>query len=238
MDNSQGLHWLKQTLRYGYAGVISASLWAVPLAIAGLASYQPPNGGSSPNGQAGSMGTRSGCVDNATAPLTALAPQQHVGQTISTHPTFFWYMPDMSTATVEFTLYRMGEAAEFVAVKQATLERVTGLMSYTLPTTEPALAEGQQYRWEVRVLCSAGRASSALSTGAFVERVPALATADAEQLAEAGIWYDALAIALTHNASPYWLELLDSLAQVEPPSANAAFLSQRDRLLRVIEHER
>lgn len=238
MNNSQGLHWLKQTLRYGCAGVISASLWAIPLAMAGLASYQPPNGGSSPSGQAGSMGTRSGCIGNEAVPLTALAPQQHVGQTISAHPTFFWYVPEMSAATVEFILYQLGEADEPVVIKQETLERATGLMSYTLPSAEPALVEGQPYMWQVLVLCEPGRASSALSVGAFVERVPTLPTTNAQQLAEAGIWYDALAIALANDASSYWLELLDSLAQVEPPSMDNRLLSQGDRLQRVIEQER
>ncbi|MBD1913082.1 DUF928 domain-containing protein [Leptolyngbya sp. FACHB-8] len=237
MKDLPGSQILNQVSHYYLIGLLGLSLWGAPLASLTMASGYQPQNPSSPNGPTGSTGTR-GCPAASVMPLTALAPQSHVGKTVSTYPTFFWYGPDTNSSTIGFNLYAVNEAGESELLWQETLTAMPGLMHYTLPSTAPGLVAGRQYRWEVELLCYPDRPSSLLRADAYIEVVPSVSTRGAGQLAEAGIWYDALAVALATPSTPEWLELLGSLAQLEPATTDGQTLSQRDRLQLVIDHER
>jgi hypothetical protein len=202
-----------------------------------------------PTTATGSTGTRSGCDDKAATSLTILAPQTVVGQTSSTHPTFAWYVPEGETRPLEFNLYEQDNHTQLKLIQRVEMQSTSRLMTYTLPQTQPGLIVGRQYLWQVLLLCNPERPSSALVDEASVEVVPLPATVaaslqatrdrlqQAKQFAQAGLWYDALAAALEDRSNPYWLQLLNDLAQTEPQDQAEPQLSQRDRLQQIIAVE-
>ncbi|NJL35469.1 MAG: DUF928 domain-containing protein [Leptolyngbyaceae cyanobacterium SM1_4_3] len=102
--------WLpNRALRYTAltSGALGLVLLTAPYA---LADYVPPSEPSSPQESTSSTGRRGGCDGEAETELTALAPQSYVGQTISTHPTFAWFIPDTQPFQVEFRLFEYNSA--------------------------------------------------------------------------------------------------------------------------------
>jgi len=201
---------------------------------------QPPESTQPPADPTDSPIPPSDCRDGYQ-PLTVLAPISHVGQTISTHPTFFWYSPDTAPQLAEFRLYQVSHRDQLHLLKRVPFLSSPGLMSYTLPISEAGLDEGELYLWQVQMPC--GPSGSWVAT-AYVEVVPPVEPEmDSRQLASAGIWYDALAAAIVNPDRADWLDLLASLAQaesstVETESGETEFGNQRDRLQQVIEQER
>lgn len=197
------------------------------LASPAWAGYTPPSQPSAPRGgNTTTTGRRGGCQGNESDALTVLAPASHVGQTASTHPTFAWFVPDTASIPIEFHLF--SDSGKIIYKTQ--LQSSPGMMSLALPETEPALQVGQGYRWQVTLLCNPNRPSSAIVSRAEIKVVPLPAslgtslksvtdpTAQADLLAEAGLWYDAFAtVAAQRNASLQTARqaLLTSLAEVE-----------------------
>jgi len=140
-----------------------------------------------------------------TLPLIALAPQSHVGQASSSHPTFLWYMPDAESYSVELNLYQDDDGQPGQLISSHSLQSSPGLMSFTLPDTQPGLTLGNRYIWQVAVRCH----PDSLANTAIVQlpidivALPADMAARLEQAtdsrdrvtiyATAGLWYDALA---------------------------------------------
>ena len=83
--------------------VLSLSLTVTTTAVA---KYNPPPDQRPPGGYTTSSGSRGVCGVSGGTPLTVLAPQKHVGQTTSTHPTFAWFVPDYKPLPMEFILYQ------------------------------------------------------------------------------------------------------------------------------------
>lgn len=187
----------------------------------------PPNSGSSEN--RGSGGPRGVCSTQSSRSLLAIAPQSHVGRTSSTRPTVAWYVPDAEPYDLVFQLFR-GNAADPLYDLSMTSRK--GVMTWSLPATDPALTVGETYYWRVILICDRNRPSLSARDGAELTVVaPPTTTAAANsvdyarQLAAVGIWYDALAVTLstptTAALRSLRAELLNDLAQLEASSTPA-----------------
>ena len=190
--------------------------------------YAPPNRGTPKRTQG--TGSR-GCNQSLPVSLNLLVPNDHNGQTISGHPTFYWYVSDKVSVPVEFALVQPG-VAKPLFVQQIQVEK-GGMMQVTLPKTLPELATGQKYRWSVSLVCDSNRPSNNVFVQSWIERVSANAdlTRNISALqangnptnllqeqgriyARAGLWYNALeAFFSSYTANP------------NDPSSKADFLS-------------
>jgi hypothetical protein len=141
------------------------------------------------------------CGKVATVPLTLLAPSDHIGQTISARPTFFWYLADKQTVT--FKLVEPGVRKPLLT-KTVRVEK-PGIVPLELPKDAPELALNKDYRWSIAVVCNTDENSEEGFELSFIRRVAQtpelsrqLATAKSDQsraqiYASQGLWYDALA---------------------------------------------
>ncbi|NJL67444.1 MAG: DUF928 domain-containing protein [Microcoleus sp. SM1_3_4] len=240
-------HELKRRIVYsaGIASLIlSVSLSLTPVA---LAKYTPPKNPSAPK-ETGTNTTRGGsCEANSAAALTALVPYSHVGQTISGHPTFTWFVPDRTSRPLQFRLFsRSGQA-----LYRTEMQSQPGIMSVALPANLPQLSVGQSYQWQVVLVCDRNVPSRNVVATAEIQVVEAAASLQA-QLAAAqtpqqridlyarALWYDAIAEArkaseTARNQAPV-LELLDALAGSEAQPLRD--WSDRLRQIRAIEQQR
>ena len=82
--------------------VLSLALVVTP---AVLAAYVPGDQKPVPPERRSDGGTTRGCSGGGM-PLTVLASRNYVGQTISRHPTFAWFVPrDSASKPMQFTIY-------------------------------------------------------------------------------------------------------------------------------------
>lgn len=211
---------------------------AFSIALPVWAGYNPPSQPSAPSDNITTTGRRGGCLSAETASLTAIAPLSHVGQTIASHPTFTWFVPDEQSFAIEFYLYQQQASGEQL-IYQTNRASTPGMMSLTLPVAESALQVGQRYRWQVILLCNPNSPSSALVANAEVEMTrpsaeleAALANtidpaARANLLAEFGLWYDAIAAA---NAEAQ-INLLTNLSEIEAANGSSNHSFAIDRII-------
>lgn len=234
----------------GYAVLTSGALGLFLLtAPNALADYVPPSEPSSPQESTSSTGRRGGCDGEAETELTALAPQSYVGQTISTHPTFAWFVPDSQPFQVEFRLFEYSSGHR-QPIQDVDLQSSPGIMTWSMPPEQPGLTVGQRYFWQVVVHCNPNRPSSALVAGAELEVVEILADLEMELgtasdgltrarlYGEAGLWYDAfnevLAAGQSAAARDARLSLLDDLANLEA-TTELSIQEQQARLIQIME---
>jgi Domain of Unknown Function (DUF928) len=241
-------HCLKRQTIY-YVGIaslmLSVSFWLAPVA---LAKYTPPQNPSKPK-ETGTNTTRGGsCEGDSGAVLTALVPFSHVGQTISGHPTFTWFVPDRTPYPLQFRLF----SSTGQQIYRTEIQSQPGIMSFALPSNLPQLTIGQSYKWQVVLVCDRNVPSRNVVAAAEIQVVqPAaslqtqLAAAPTPQqridlYAGAGLWYDAIAEArkaseTSQNQAPV-LELLDALASSEAQPLKE--WSDRLQQIRAIEQQR
>jgi Domain of Unknown Function (DUF928) len=241
-------HCLKRRTIY-YVGIaslmLSVSFWLAPVA---LAKYTPPKNPSKPK-ETGTNTTRGGsCEGDSGAVLTALVPLSHVGQTISGHPTFTWFVPDRTSRPLQFRLFtRSGQP-----LYRTEMQSQPGIMSVALPSNLPQLSIGQSYQWQVVLVCDRNVPSRNVVAAAEIQVVQPDASLQAQLAAaptpqqridlyaEAGLWYDAIAEArkaseTSQNQTPV-LELLDALASSEAQPLKE--WSDRLKQIRAIEQQR
>ncbi|WP_099067559.1 DUF928 domain-containing protein [Nostoc linckia] len=208
-----------------------------------LADYKPPKNPSSPKTATGSNGTRTNeCTGNGKTTLTALAPFSYVGQTASLQPTFAWFVPNSPTREIKFSLYRY-EDGKPKSLYTKQLQSSPGIMQFSLINEKMSLSVGQQYLWQVALLCNPNHPSENLIVRAeikVVEIPPSLKNAlsqtkelmkRSELYAENGLWYDALAESPNKTST---LILLSQLTKIEvekvneiPESADKKYLQQQ-----------
>lgn len=162
--------------------------------------FRPPNLGNPPATAGGA--TRGGACLKGTQRFTALLPQSQVGLTLSSHPTFFWYVPQSSATTAQFLLMNRDDS-QVVYETTLTLPAKAGIVSFTLPATVKPLEVGQRYHWFLTVNCSTTDRNGNPSADGWVERTTA-STGLSEKIqrtaerdlpalyADQGIWYEAL----------------------------------------------
>ncbi len=189
--------------------------------------FKPPNRGEAPPSAGGATRGQT-CLRDITK-FKSLIPGKQPGLTLSTHPTFHWYLPEGPATKANFLI--LGNQDQDVVYETTVdLPAKAGIVSFTLPKAAPALALNQQYHWYLVVQCSRKNQSANPSVEGWIERVQLesglmqqIATADiatqAALLANNGIWYDALVASAqfraqqgnSQQAKTAWAELLGSV---------------------------
>lgn len=212
---------------------LSLTLIAAP-AVLGV--YAPSDRKPVPKDRRSDGGTTRGCAGGGM-PLTILASRNYVGQTISAHPTFAWFVPhDSAAKQMEFMLYEWNPTGRPKEVRKKTLQSSAGVMKLSpFLENESGLQPGKQYLWQVVIHCDLDNPSGDLVSQASLEVVGKQATTVQNKLnkavnsadkaniyAEEGLWYDALAEALKPVAASKLGEvgstLVSDLADSEAPA--------------------
>ncbi|MEO0986136.1 MAG: DUF928 domain-containing protein [Cyanobacteria bacterium J06639_14] len=210
----------------------------------GSRAYEPPSDADVPNTPSGTSGGRTCGVSQEGLRLTLLAPQQHVGQTNTSHPTFTWFVPVNTPLEGEFQIYQMGEG-EFQRILDIPYGFTSsqGFMTFTLPRDETGLESDSHYVWQVLLRCGS-RPGDIYKVRAEIEvieesaRLPENPAVDsvgqAEQLGTVGLWYDAVAAVsktpVGLNAIAFRSTLLTDLAELEATSENQSTESFEDHI--------
>jgi Domain of Unknown Function (DUF928) len=132
-----------------------------------------------------------------------LAPD-HSGLTVREQPSLYWVISNPTSLAVELTITDPRAAEPLLETKIPGPIRA-GLHRVRLEDHGVKLDPGVSYRWYVAVIPDARRRSKDILAGGIIERVgptgelrDRLAAARPEELpsvyAEAGLWYDALAV--------------------------------------------
>lgn len=196
-----------------------------------LAGYVPPSDARPPDARTSSSGGRSCGVSHNDQSLKLLAPQQHVGQTLTSHPTLVWSVPVDRPVVGELKIWELLETSEDAADGPATRPVLEtpyiftshqGYMTFTLPADSDGLAEDKDYIWQVRLRCGNRPSDSvwaraqitvAGSDGRSLQPLKANPVERASQLAEAGFWYDAIALVSTLPEDESAAALRDALLE-------------------------
>jgi hypothetical protein len=170
-------------------------------------------------------------LDQALTPLLPL-PLTDLQLTVSTHPTFLVYVPQTSAKALEFTLFTQDQDNNEQGIYQTSVDLTStpGIISISLPSTEPPLEMGKDYKWMVTMSChSEGLTPEDPFAEGLIRRIQpdsALSQLDKAKpldrvavYAKAGFWYEALAnlAALRQsrptdpNVASAWKELLESV---------------------------
>lgn len=172
-------------------------------AIADDPDKAPPSGRS---GGGRGCGTTMPSIESNVPNLILLAPQGSK-QTVSTRPTFVWFVRDATPVSMEFRLYAQTQNDRYQLIKEEQFQSSPGIMVMTLNQIMPELAIGK-YRWQVVLVCDRARPSSNLFATSEIEVVPLprdLKTqleqtrgplSQASIYAQANFWYDALGTAI------------------------------------------
>ncbi len=166
---------------------------------------QAPSSGRSAGGRG--CGTTMPSTESTVPNLILLAPQGSK-QTVSTRPTFVWFVRDAAPVSMEFRLYAQTENNRYQLIKEEQFKSSPGIMVLSLNQTAPELAIGK-YRWQVVLVCNRDRPSSNLFATSEIEVVPVPAdlktrlgqTSDrltrSSLYAQSNFWYDALGTAIS-----------------------------------------
>lgn len=182
-----------------------------------LAAYIPPHDQVPPRTRGGTAGRRSPCTVNEKSfspGMTALAPISYLGKTIAKHPTFAWFNHGDRPPLTKLSLYEYDATAKNLKPQplfSTELQPTHGINFFSLPADQPDLATDKTYVWQVVVICDQQNPSRNI----FVRR-PVQVTEVTTQLqqsldrtqdpvkrlqiyAQAGLWYDAIAVAASHK---------------------------------------
>jgi Domain of Unknown Function (DUF928) len=191
--------------------VILLGLLLIPVAAKADEDEAPPSGRSA--GGRG-CGTTAQTVQTDIPSLILLAPPGR-SKTVSTRPTFAWFVRDDDSVSMEFRLYVQEENNRYRLIKEIKDDRFKtspGIMVLSLAQTTPELAIGR-YRWQIVLVCDRSHPSSNLFAESELEVVPMpldLRTqlektpdpfSQASLYAQANFWYDALRIAIASSGS-------------------------------------
>lgn len=187
---------------------LSPALASFPEQIESNFNYVPPYRGTPKRTQG--TGTRGDDESDGVA-LKLLVPIDRIGQTLSGHPSFFWYVSEIPEQPVELALVESG-VAQPIFVQQLQLDKA-GIVELEMPKNLPELVPGKEYRWSVTLINNNNQRSNDTFAQSWIKRVaetPALrqqlaaAKSDRERAsvyAEAGLWYDALNTLSTAQAT-------------------------------------
>ena len=162
--------------------------------------YQPPRRGS-PAVRVG--GATRGAGDPLPA-LHVLAPD-HIALTVQAQPVFQWYLSKPATVRFEFALVSENNIDPVLEHDFGVIQS-DGIQQLDLAATDITLEPGVPYQWSVALIPDEAARSGDVVASGMIERIAmpadlaarlAGSTSDYEQAiayAEAGIWYDALAI--------------------------------------------
>jgi hypothetical protein len=224
---------------FGNSTFLTGCVLCLSLAVTNtaLAEYKKPPGthNDAPKGESTTMtGIRGkgSCSEQAATRLTALAPYSHPGQSTNSHPTFAWHIPDPEPYPVLFRLYEYNATqrdGKGKTIAKETLSSTPGIMTYVLPSDAPSLTAGQKYIWQAILVCNPNSPSESLVTEARINIVNPSSeittqpnntsevnpAAQADIYAQAGLWYDALAEAVSLPNKAVTTKLIRQLAALE-----------------------
>jgi hypothetical protein len=183
---------------------------AAPLASGGVLAYKPPPRGA-PGGRVG--GASRGTI-KVTVPLPTidlLAPDGHTGLTASAAPTLYFFMSRPSAWPTQFTISTPTQPTPILEVN-IPAPRQAGIYSVRTADYHVHLEPGVVYTWSVSVILSPKARSRDIVASASLLRTAADPTLEAALqaasphrravfMAEAGLWYDAVAAAAEAAAS-------------------------------------
>lgn len=198
-------------IRIAVCTLATLSLWASPFTQRAWAQYNPGTDIGYPDRTEGA-GTRGPCDIDGT--LVAIVPETGYAETVSEHPTFFWYVPDNQVYGAEFVL--KDEAGNEIYSSTFPVASEAAVISVALPEHAGLLpiAANQPYEWIFSLVCDPEDASANIFTSGWFQRVEATAElqnqlAVASEIdrpmvyAESGLWYDAIgALANLYRAQP------------------------------------
>lgn len=188
-------------------------------------SDDPPPQTTGTSGGSRGCETLSKTSSNNTPALILLAPTQRFGQTVTTRPTFAWFVRDSNSWQMEFRLYEYDTASKksrlVKEIKDENFKSSPGIMVMAL--SNPELSVGKSYLWQVELVCDANRPSgNPFAMGAMkVVPVPlSLKTklsqthdtlSKATLYAQADLWYDSLKVVLAAPNEPKLEEVKSTL---------------------------
>ncbi|HAA30849.1 MAG TPA: hypothetical protein DCE56_28080 [Cyanobacteria bacterium UBA8553] len=119
-------------------------------------------------------GSRGGCEQSSIPAedlVTLLIPSKdYIGQTTSSHPSFFWYLSESVSVPMQFTLRESGVSKPLYQ-KQLDSPR-PGIIQLEIPKDRNGLVPGKSYGWSVTLVCNAKRPSVNPFFYSWIERVP------------------------------------------------------------------
>ncbi len=189
---------------------IGLPLWGLSV----MAAYVPPQDQVPPRTRGGTAGRRTTCDVTSVTPI---APVNYLGKTSQSHPTFFWSKTGEGNVPLEFSLMEYLPATQQLVVLHRTkITSSSSIDRFVMPQSWKGLEEGKTYAWQVVALCGNPSANPYLRASIQRVNVPAkhnLTPADQVQyLAQQGIWYDALTLAMSNGN---WQSLIKELAKAE-----------------------
>ena len=139
---------------------------------------------------------RQACIDD-TESLTALIPVDNPVLTVSSHPSFLFYIPDAPSAmqSGEFSLFTADEKSRIYSTS-ITFEQTPGVIKIDLPPSEEyALEKGKLYHWYFKINCQSDANSlTYLDVNGWIKPVEATFARQSKiDTADPDIWYDAIA---------------------------------------------
>jgi len=149
-----------------------------------------------------------GCPSGMFGSISLLVPSDHIGLTVSAHPTFSWYVSAVPSTTMQFALVEPG-VVKPILVKQLKVNK-SGIIQLDLPELL-SLSVGKEYRWTVSLICNQKRPSQNIYVRSRIQRVWVKALEVPELMGnpvsdnisttmrdrailygQSGIWYDAV----------------------------------------------
>ena len=175
--------------------------------------YKPPLRGA-PAGRV-SGGTRGAGQE---LPYLCLIVPDHIGLTLSSRPTLYFYQSKPSSFPIEFTLIEKQGITPIVETQISPL-KISGIQSVRLSDFNVSLEQGKEYKWFVALIpnpqnrskdiLAAGGIECVKDTGKIKDKLAAAGFSHAPHIyADAGLWYDAYdAISDLIETSPNDVEL-------------------------------
>ena len=217
------------------AGSSAASAAPAATRPARLPVFVPPNRGA-PKTRVG--GATRGARPPGLASLDALVPEDG-GLTLEAQPVLYWYLSEATNGRIDLTIV---DEASVAPLLETTIEGplTSGVHPIRLADHGVSLAPGVDYQWFVALVPDAAKRSSDVIAGGGIARMEtpealreklarATGSARVNALAEAGIWYDALAATSR--------EIEKSPGDAQARDARAALLEQVG-LAEIARHER
>ncbi|MEO1429966.1 MAG: DUF928 domain-containing protein [Cyanobacteria bacterium J06633_8] len=151
---------------------------------------------------AGSSRDRGSCAigkaSSKNTSIVKLLPKSNIGLTAKERPSIMVYIPATTARKAFFSV----QDENFNHHYQATLDlpEEAGIMEIKLPADAPALATGKKYQYSLAVICGEYLEPDDQLISGWIERVESkgnmlnqeVSVELASELAEKGIWYDAV----------------------------------------------
>lgn len=160
----------------------------------------------------GGVRGRPPCV-RGNIPLTALAPSNNLGTTVSGNPTLFWYVPQTEAKSAKFVMLDNQENEIYTTI--LPLKGTPGVVKLSLPANV-SLQPGKDYTSELTLNCD----SENPSPQEFVQGLVKRTELNAEQKTQLAAATEPLQKAKVYAQAKIWQETLTILAQLRSTRPN------------------